>query len=131
MFTNEQKTIFAERYLRRPTDALMIVASILGREKCSENPMIPISLAESLPNDEFVRKELERLRTVLPTIEDYVRELHENAKRFLDAGDNTEYVKAMRLIAEMRGMIKRNANEEGKSDDRLKELANMVVGNNG
>lgn len=127
MTEQEQKTLFAERYLRRPDDALMIIANILGRDVIEQNPMLPISYSQSWPNDPFVLAEIKRLQSVLPSLEDIAREIHEKAKTAFSAGEMAEYFKGMRLYAEITGHIKKGASDNGKSDDRLEELAAMIV----
>lgn len=122
----EQKTLFAERLLRRPDDALMIVANILGKDVCEQNPMKPISLAQDWPNDPFILQEMERLKSILPTKEYIAREIHEKAKNAFDRGEEKEYFAGMRLYAEIVGHIKK-ASETSKSDDKLQELAGMVL----
>jgi hypothetical protein len=122
----EQKTLFAERLLRRPDDALMIVANILGKDVIESNPMLPISLAQDWPNDPFVVAEMQRLKAILPSLEDIAREIHEKAKKAFEQGEQREYFSGMRLYAEVTGLIKKGV-DGGKSDDRLQELADMVL----
>lgn len=104
----------------------MIVANILGKDVIENNPMLPISLAQDWPNDPFVVAEMQRLKAILPTLEDVAREIHEKAKRAFELGDTREYFAGMRLYAEVTGLIKKGA-DGGKSDDKLEELAAMLV----
>lgn len=123
----QAKTLFAERYLRRPNDALMIVANILGK-RIDGKPLIAISCADAWPNDEFVQSEIKRLQELPPNKRTYIIQVHEWAKQCMERGEEKAAIDAMRLIFEAEGIIKaKGVSDNGKSDDKLKELAAMVV----
>ena len=127
MTVEEQKSLFAERYMRRPNDALMIVANILGTE-ASNNPLLAITYSNTWPNDPFVLSEIKRIKGQKPPVRDYIIELHENAKTCMNRGEEKAAVEYYKLILQAEGYLTKSG-EDGKSDDRLKELAAMVVDN--
>lgn len=111
--------------MRRPNDALMIVANILGTEATS-NPLQAITFANSWPNDPFVLSEIKRLTEIKPSIRQRVIELEERAKECMARGEEKAAVEFYKLIMQAEGHLSRTP-DTGKSDDRLKELAAMVV----
>ena len=125
MDMKEQKTLFAERYMRRPNDALMIVANILGTT-ATDNPMLAITYANEWPNDSFVLSEIKRLKTIAPTLRDRVIQLEELVKECMLRGEEKAAVEYMKLIMQAEGHLKAK-DDGGKSDDRLKELAAMIL----
>lgn len=125
MELQEQKTLFAERIMRRPNDALMIVANILGTSATS-NPMLAITYANEWPNDPFVLSEIKRLKELKPSVRDYIIEMHEKARVAFERGEEKVYKDLMQLILQAEGYLTANG-EDGKNDHRLDELAAMVV----
>lgn len=128
MLTDEQKTVFAERHLRCPDDTVMIIYNILGMETCALNPILPIVLAQSLPNDEFVLSEKERIKKQPKTLEDFLFEQEMAGAEMLRLRQYKDYNANRRLVAEIKGFIGKNSNDDSKSGEgHLQDLARMVV----
>ncbi len=129
MLTNEQKTVFAEKHLRCPEDSVMIVYGILGVELCEAEPMLPILLAQSLPNDEFVLAEKERIKKQPKTLEEFLFEQEVAGAEMLRLRQYKDYNANRRLVAEIKGFIGKNATDESTDESKAyrKELFDKVT----
>lgn len=128
MLTNEQKTVFAEKYLRRPDDALMIIASIIGKKACDDDPFALMSLTMSLPNDDFVLSEIDRIKNTPKTKNERIIELENLSNEARKLGDYDAVHKFQRLISEIDGLIGKNSsNDSSNGNGHLEDLAKMVL----
>ena len=128
MSEEDAKLQFAALLVERPKDALLIAKSIVGSECAAARPMFVIEIAESWAIDPLVLGEMERLRLIPVAKEIIEKELLYLARNeYVGHGDR---IKAYELVAKIGGHIvnKTQNKDEGKSDDRLKELAAMVMG---
>jgi len=122
MLTNEQKTVFAEKHLRCPEDTVMIIYGILGVKACEDDPLLPIALAQSLPNDDFVLAEKDRIKKLPKTFEEFLFEQETAGAEMLRLRQYKDYNTNRRLVAEIRGFIKKNAEDESNNNGKIEEL---------
>lgn len=131
--SDEHKKVFAREYLRNKPNKLMILRGVVERISKEQNipydPMMIVSLDETILSDPIVIAEIEAIENEPLKKGAIVRELHNNAQIMLTRGDTTEYNKTMRLIAEIEGFIKKDSKEDTSKHamDRLKELSAMIV----
>jgi hypothetical protein len=129
MVTDIQKTVFAEKHLRRPSDVYMNLANIVGNDVFSSDPFYWMSLAESLPNDEFVLSEIERIKNTPKTKNERVIEWENLSNEARKIGDYDAVHKFQRLIAEADGIVGKNSKDESTDDSKIyrKELFDKIV----
>lgn len=126
-FTDEHKKLFAEMYLRNKKDFLMHTHKIAKTFDNSPNPHEVISMSEELLNDPVVLTEIKRIEETPIKKSAVVVEIYANAIKMFEMGNHTEYNKAMRLIAELEGFIKKDQKDDGTFGmGKLKELAESV-----
>lgn len=131
--TDEDKKVYARRYVQNKPNSLMIVKAIIEQlaieQKIEFDPMQVLSVNEGILSDPVVIAEIERIEEEPLKKGSIVRELHGVAQKMLKVGDHTEYNKTMRLISEIEGFISKGAKEDTSKHamDRLKELSEMIV----
>jgi len=119
----EWKLSFAETYLAKPNDALMIVRRLLPGDP---NPFDIIRFAEQWPSDPLVKEEMNRLIAIPPdrnkiTLE--VLALARDSKQRMQ-----DRIAAYKVAADMQSWNSSTTSAKAKvmAGDRLGELAAMI-----
>lgn len=126
MLTDEQKSQFAEMYLRRPTDSMMIVSKLLPIDT---DPVLVLSLADELPNDPFVLAEIQRIKNTPMDKQDWIIEVKQKGIEAWNAGEYNAFFKSRQMIAEACGFIVKGGPRAESNDGKgqIEKLAQMVV----
>jgi hypothetical protein len=103
----------------------MIAKQIVGTEDCMKYPLFVLHIAETWPVDPVVIAEIDRLDKTPIEKEIILTELHRIGTSVLV--DPADRVKAFAEYAKISGWTMPSKNDLLRSDDRLKELAAMVL----
>lgn len=118
--------LFAERYYRKPQDAVMIAANILGKE-AQANPMLAINAANSWPNDPLVLEEIARLRDCPIPKRDLINDMLDKAEKAFNRGEEKVYADIMKTVLQAEGYLVTGKPDDGKGNGRIEELMEMVI----
>ena len=130
MEQEEYKLQFAQLLQKLPRDLRlnsqpMIAKEIVGKEDANKYPMFVMRIGEEWPYDSFVLAEVERLDKTPVEKEIVLGELyHIGTNRFVEAADR---VKAFAEYAKISGWTMQKKDVETGSDDKLRELASMIL----
>lgn len=123
-----QKTQFAKMLLKRPNDALLIAAEIVGRDVTEKQPLLPVKMANAWPVDPFVLAELERLKNTPISKNEQLIELQNAAVQMLRNGEYEAYHKTQRLISEISGFIGKKEDDSARGQGKLHEFVEAILG---
>jgi hypothetical protein len=125
--TLEQKRLFAKLLLKRPNDALMIAAEILGRDVTKADPFMVMNMAHEYPNDAQVISFMEEIKNTPLSKVDLQFELQQAMLVMLKNGEYEPYHKTARLYADLSGFITKEEDKGKRGEGKLHELIDAIT----